>query len=275
MIALLVPALLALSGAEGPAQDELPELKTRFWELRDGGKKRAVVLVHGLQAQLLDAEKPHRPEPPDWLSPESAVVRALAEHGSVFGFSYSQNRKVQDVPAALLPCVEKLRADGYGEIALVGFSAGGLIVRQFVEDHPAAGVAKVVQVCAPNGGSELGKLDRAVRAGQEPFVRSLRKEERAAFSEERAKRGVRIPDGVEFVAVVGSLAGQGDGVLSRSSQWSPDLQEQGIPVAKLDTVHGLAMRSESCARTLCRLLVTPQPRWPKEGVEAARKEILD
>src|SRR5262245_50968302 len=68
MIALL---LLALA-----AQDELPELKTRFWELHDGGKKRAVVLVHGLQAQLLDAEKPHRCEPPSWLSPESAVVKA-------------------------------------------------------------------------------------------------------------------------------------------------------------------------------------------------------
>jgi len=267
MIALLLAAVLA--------QDELPELKIRFWELKEGGRKRAVVLVHGLQAQILDAAKPHRPEPPGWLSPESAVVQAFAEHGSVFGFSYSQNRKVQDVPATLLPCVEKLKADGFGEIALVGFSAGGLIVRQFVEDHPGAGVAKVIQVCAPNGGSELGKLDRAVRSGQEPFVRSLRKEDRAAFEEERAKRGVRIPDGVEFVSVVGSLAGSGDGVLSKPSQWTPDLQDQGIPVVKLDTAHGLAMRSESCARTLCRLLPTPQPRWPKEGVEAARTEILD
>jgi pimeloyl-ACP methyl ester carboxylesterase len=265
----MIAALIALSLLQ---EEPLPELKTRFWELRDGGKKRAVVLVHGLHARPFSEDKANAAEAPGWLDPESAVCKSLAGHGSVFGYSYSQNRKVQDIAPSLLPHVEKLKADGYAELVLVGFSAGALIVRHFVEDHPQAGVKKVIQVCPPNGGSALGKLERTVRGDQEVFVRSLRKEEREAVVKER---GAKVPDGVEFVVMLGSLAGQGDGVLSKDSQWPADLRAQGIPVVKVEAAHGLVMRLESCALTLCRLIATPQPRWSAEGVEAARKELLD
>jgi hypothetical protein len=269
---MIIAPLLALVLVQEPS---LPEVKTRFWELQGGGKARAVVLVPGLRAHVIHDEKANEPDPPDWLSSESAVCRALGDCGSVFAFAYSQNRKVQDVAPVLLPHVEKLKADGYLEIILVGFSAGGIIVRQFVEDYPKAGVGKVVQVCTPNAGSELGKLDRGVRESQEAFVRSLRKDEREAVLQDRSKKGVKIPDGVEFVVIIGSIAGGGDGVVSRSSQWPPDLREQGIPALKSDLTHSRAMRSDACARLLCRLVTTPQPRWSKEGVEAARKEFFD
>jgi pimeloyl-ACP methyl ester carboxylesterase len=264
---LLVATLLA--------QEELPGIKTRFWELKDAGKARAIVLVHGLSAHPFNESKANEALAPSWQSSESTICTMLAEHGSVFAFSYSQNRKVQDLASTLLPHVEKLKTDGFSEIVLVGFSAGGILVRTFVEDHPKAGVTKVVQVCPPNGGSGLGKLERAVRGDQEIFVRSLRTEEREACVRERAEKGLRIPDGVEFVVVVGSVAGSGDGVLSRSSQWPQELRDQGIPAVKVETAHGLAMRTEACSKTLCRLIVTPQPRWTQEGVQAARKEILD
>ena len=268
----MMHVLMALLLVQDPA---LPELKTRFWELKDGGKARAIVLVHGLRAQVFDEAKPNEAVSPEWQSSDSTVCRSLSQHGTVFGFAYSQNRKVQEIPASLLPHVRKLQADGYGEIVLIGFSAGALIARQFVEDHPEAGVRKVIQICPPNGGSELGKLDRAVRESQEVFVRSLRKEEREKILRERAEKGVRVPDGVEFVVVLGSVAGSGDCVVSREAQWTPDLRDQGIPVARIEQPHCFAMNTESCARMLCRLLTTPQPRWPKEGVEAARKEFLD
>ena len=51
---------------------------------------------------------------------------------------------------------------------LVGYSAGALIARYFVEDSPDYGVTKVIQVCAPNGGSGWGKLTAGVRQSQEP-----------------------------------------------------------------------------------------------------------
>lgn len=262
--ALLAVALLQ----EAP----LPELKSRFWELQDGGKERAVVLVHGLRARVV-GDKANEPEPTDWQSGDSGLCRALADHASVFAFAYSQNRKVQEIAPALLPHVEKLKTDGYADVVLVGFSAGGLVVRQFVEDHPKAGVRKVIQVCPPNGGSELGRLDRAVRGNQEAFVRSLRKEEREAWQSSRKE--VRIPEGVEFVVVIGSVAGSGDGVVSRASQWSPDLRNQGIPALKIDALHCGAMRSDACVKVLCGLVTRPQPRWSAEDVETARKQLLD
>jgi hypothetical protein len=268
----MINVLMALLLVQDPTP---PELKTRFWELKDGGKARAIVLVHGLRVQVFNEAKPNEAVSPEWQSSDSTVCRMLSKHGSVFGFSYSQNRKVQEIPPSLLPHILKLKADGYGEIVLVGFSAGALIARQFVEDHPEAGVRKVIQVCPPNGGSDLGKLDRAARESQEIFIRSLRKDERERILRERAEKGVKVPDGVEFVVVLGSVAGSGDCVVSREAQWTPDLRDQGIPVARIDLPHCFAMNTESCALTLCRLLTTPHPRWSKEGVEAARKEFLD
>jgi pimeloyl-ACP methyl ester carboxylesterase len=268
MILLLTACLLR----QGEAA---PELKTRFWELKDGGKERAVVLIHGVRAHPIDGDKPHEAISPSWQSPDSHVTRALGDQGSVFAFSYSQNRRVEEMPQQLLPHIERLRGGGYRDVALVGFSAGALVARQFVEDHPEAGVGKVIQVCPPNAGSDWGGLARAVREGQEPFIRSLREEDRAKFVRDRAERGVRIPDRVEFVVVLGSVGGGGDGVLGKATQWPPELQEQGIPVVKVGVLHGLAMRSETAARTYARLLTETQPRWDAEAVEAARREILE
>ena len=42
--------------------------------------------------------------------------------------------------AALADNIRRVRQLGYKEIILLGHSAGGVIVRQFVEDHPDAGV---------------------------------------------------------------------------------------------------------------------------------------
>jgi pimeloyl-ACP methyl ester carboxylesterase len=230
----MINLLMALLLVQDPAA---PELKTRFWELKEGGTARAIVLVHGLRVQVFDESKPNEALAPEWQNSDSTVVRSLSKHGTVFGFAYSQNRKVQEIPPSLLPHVRKLKADGYPEIVLVGFSAGALIARQFVEDHPDAGVRRVIQICPPNGGSDLGKLDRAARESQEVFIRSLRKEERETFLRERGEKGVKVPEGVEFVVVLGSVAGSGDGVVSRQAQWTSDLRDQGIPVARVELPH--------------------------------------
>ena len=67
----------------------------------------------------------------------------------------------------------RLRQAGYSEVILLGFSAGGVVARQFVEDNPAAGVTRVIQVCAPNLGSPLAKLKSSVGLAQESFLQSL------------------------------------------------------------------------------------------------------
>jgi pimeloyl-ACP methyl ester carboxylesterase len=178
--------------------------------------------------------------------------------------------EIADLPE-LRAGVGRLRQMGYREVVLVGHSAGGLVARRLVEDYPDAGVTKVVQVCAPNGGSGWARL-QAVRRNQKPFVQSLTKEDR-----HRALRGrldVGLPDGVEFVCLVGTMALTGDGVVSCRSQWTADLQEQGVPAVALAVDHLSVVRTALGAARVAELVRAPQPRWSQAQVAAARKALL-
>ena len=237
---------------------------------RTPDQQRAVVLLHGLRVQPFSSRKVRQADFQLWQAPQSRLVTALAAHADVYAFSYSQNECLEVIGAhpALREHVQALKAAGYQEIVLVGHSAGGLIARQLVEDHPDSGVTKVIQVCSPNGGSTLGKLKLGVCACQESFLDSLTKEGRRTSLAQRQDR--RIPEQVEFVCIVGqmnvdweadfgSLCGDGtdlrltyagvvcgDGVLSVESQWPADLQQQGIPAQPLQTAHFTAMFTGSC-----------------------------
>ena len=177
--------------------------------------------------------------------------------------------------AETAPHVAGLNKKGYEEVVLVGFSAGALVVRQFVEDYPDAGVTRVIQVSPPNAGSNWGKIARMVRESQEVFVRSLTEDARGKFLSERAEKDVRIPPKIEFVVVMGTLVGKGDTAVSLKSQWPEGLRKQGIPVYPINVVPSFAMRTKTCAELLSKLVSTPQPRWSKEEVEEAEGKILD
>jgi pimeloyl-ACP methyl ester carboxylesterase len=190
--------------------------------------------------------------------------------------------------------VRRLKAAGYQEIILVGHSAGGLLARYFVEDHPHAGVTKVIQVCSPNGGSTWGKFKLGVREVQEPFLNSLTKGQRRDALQQREDK--RIPEHIEFVCLVGQMnvgmdadlggligdsrelwltyhAACGDCILSIESQWPEDLQQQGIPAYPLPVAHFTAMFTRSAALRLAELVVQPQPRWTSTKVADAQRVI--
>src|SRR5207244_1641956 len=105
------------------------------------------------------------------------LVRTLAPEADIFAFTYSQTAAVTDIGElpALGEHVQRLQQAGYAEIVLVGFSAGAVLARQFVEDNPRTPVTRVIQVCAPNVGSPLARL-RAGGAIQKPFLESLTKQ---------------------------------------------------------------------------------------------------
>ena len=169
--------------------------------------------------------------------------------------------------------VNRLRAMGYREIVMIGHSAGALIARYFVEDNPGGGgVTKVIQVSPPNGGSSWGKRTGTVRQSQEIFLTSLTKESRQAALQQRMDKV--IPPEVQFVCVVGTVGTVGDGVVRADSQWTADLQRQGIPAIRLQTTHVTAMRSKTVALNLAALVKEPQPRWTMKQVVAARETIL-
>jgi hypothetical protein len=240
---------------------------------RSPGERRAVVLIQGLKPHPFSKDGVAAPTLRDWQKPGSALVKRLAADADVYAFCYGQTVAVDEIAThpALWGGTLRLHDMGYREVVLVGYSAGGVVARRLVEDYPDAGVTKVVQVCAPNAGSGWAKLN-AVRKNQKPFLESLTKEQRRR--ELRARRDVTIPDNVQFVCVVGTGAWAGDGVVATRSQWTADLQAQGIPAVTVATDHLSMVRSTAGDETIAEAVRTPQPRWTPARVAAARKAIL-
>jgi pimeloyl-ACP methyl ester carboxylesterase len=267
-----------------PAPDLVPPIDTRFVEVRPAlkeaftfqrsrGQTRAVVLVHGLMPHPFSNDGVNKAAFRDWQKVGSPLVETFARDADVFAFAYSQNVAVNQVAdaAGLEINIWRLSQLGYMEIVLVGHSAGGLIARQFVEDHPVSGVTKVIQVCAPNAGSSTAKIEAGVRKSQRVFLASLTKEARSDFLAKRTDK--KIPASVQFICVVGDAAGTGDYLVANSSQWSRDLQEQGIPAFPLRTTHFLVMRRKADAEKMAELIRDKQPRWDAEKVAATRKDL--
>jgi hypothetical protein len=242
--------------------------------VRTPGQPRAVILLHGLRIHPISDAGAWHAELSGWESPTSPLVKALGRDADVFAFGYAQHEPVEEVARepALRQHVASLRRAGYSDVVLVGYSAGALISRYLVEDDPACGVTKVIQVCAPNGGSNWGKLTAGVRQSQEPFLLSLTKESRQAAMRDRVDK--QIPPTVEFVCVVGAIGRAGDGFVRADCQWTPDLQRQGVPAVLLHTQHVGAMRSKTVAAKLADLIREPHPRWSPAQVEAGRQKIL-
>lgn len=278
---LLTAFILLAANPDLPAAVEVqfaqvaPERPDASYWSRSREQTRAVVLIHGLHAHFLSETHVFRPARSPWQEPASPLVQTLAKDADVYAFSYGQNVAVEHIAGLpqLRRGIGRLRDLGYREIIVVGHSAGGVIARRFVEDQPGSGVTKVVQVCAPNTGSSLGRVTAAVRKSQEPFLRSLSHEARQYDLKQR--EDLRIPAHVEFVCVVGSLFGfTGDGAVSSRFSWSDDLQKQGIPAVKIGAGHGAAMRSTKCCDMLSELVRLPQSRWGRDEVNLARPTIL-
>ena len=270
-------ALIALAVAALP-------IETRFVQVapapahaapgtRPPDKVRAVVLLHGLKPHPFSKENVAKASFHDWQLPDSVLVKHLAKEADVYAFAYAQTASVDEVAesADLVDAVRHLRQRGYREIALVGHSAGGVIARQFVEDNPRAGVTKVVQVCAPNGGSSWAHI-KAVRSNQVDFLLSLTKETRRKALSDRSDK--TIPEGVQFACVVANTLGIGDGFVHTRAQWTEDLQRQGVPAFPLSTTHWFALRGRKGAELVAELIREPLPRWDARKIAEARREIF-
>jgi pimeloyl-ACP methyl ester carboxylesterase len=253
---------------------------------------RAVVLIHGLRLHPFSGRGAARAEWHNWQKPDSLLVRTLGIESDVFAFAYSQDVALETIAEAraLHEGIWRLHEMGYREIVLVGHSAGGLVARQLVEDYPESGVTKVIQVCAPNGGSGWAWAHMAVRKNQGAFFTALSKKDREEALRERAVK--RIPASVEFACVVGLLhvplltpnevgeraAGgvlpPGDGLVSAACQWTPDLQEQGIPAVPLSAGHTSLLHGREGIEAVARLVRQRIGRWDEAAVAAARRRIF-
>jgi len=209
----------------------------------------------------------------DWQQESSALVKQLARDSDVFAFAYTQTAPADEVAETpdLSDSLRRVRLLGYAELVLVGYSAGGVIAREFVEDNPDAGVTKVVQVCAPNGGSGWASLPSLCKQ-QTQFLHSLTKQTRLRVLGARADR--QLPPQVEFVCLVGTGTRVGDGLVSKKSQWTDELQRQGVPAVPVNDTHWHVLHGKKGVELIASLVREPQSRWDAARVAAVRREIL-
>ncbi len=277
MSCLLHTVCLLVALADNPVEARFTQVAPTATDgaiRRSIGQTRAVVLIQGLHLHFLHHSEAARAELRPWQQPGSVLVRTLAKDADVFAFTYGQNAPVTDIAdlPALGASIQRLRLARYQEVVLIGFSAGGLVARQFVEDTPRCGVNRVIQVCAPNVGSPLARVRVGVGALQKPFMQSLTSQSRTNFLADRSDR--RIPNDVDFVCVVGNGLFFSDGVVSARSQWPEDLQGQGVPAVSLSTEHWAALRNERAAMVIAGLVRERQPRWDAAQVRAMRKRLF-
>jgi hypothetical protein len=240
---------------------------------RSPGQMRAVILIHGLQVHPISSLQVNKAAFKSWQKPRSVMVEALAKEADVFAFAYSENATLEEIVSAsgLREDVAKLKELGYGQIVLIGHSAGGLVARHFIEDYPDASVTKVVQICTPNTGASSANMDAGVRKNQRPFLHCLTKEGRAVCLLERADK--KVPPSVQFVCVIGDGMGSGDFLVSNASQWSKDLQDQGIPALALHTTHFTVMYSKAQAQKISEIVREDTPRWNEIQVASMKKSL--
>jgi hypothetical protein len=240
---------------------------------RSDKQTQAVVLIHGFYLHLKDKTVPKAAFRP-WQNADGPVVKELSKSADVFIFAYGQNAPVDGIvkQSQLSDNIAQLRKLGYQEIVLVGHSAGGLIARNFVEDYPDAGVTKVVQVCAPNGGSPLATLH--VPKSQQPFERCLSEDGRKECLKDRAAK--KIPEKIQFVCIVARSDAKAhtDGIVPCLNQWTADLQKQGIPAIGMIGGHREVVRDAKHAKALVAVICEPHPRWSAERIESAKKELF-
>jgi pimeloyl-ACP methyl ester carboxylesterase len=241
---------------------------------RSPGQGRVVLLIHGLKIHPLQGGLAARAEFHSWQESRSHLVKALGRDADVFALAYSQTADVETISRAsgLADAVEKMRFLGYHEIVLAGHSAGGILARLFIEDHPYAPVTKIVQICAPNLGSSWANAEAKLQKVQGPFLQSLTKPWRQNISRERRDR--LIPRRVQFVCVMGTMGPLGDGLVSCRSQWPEELQSQGVPVVRMATTHFVVMHTKKTADQLAGLIQRDHPRWGAREVEAARASVM-
>ncbi len=268
------------------------ELQTQFVQVhpvpgnasfrRTPGQERAVIVVHGMRLgpwRLKKGVEVHPIRLPNllyWQEPGSPTVKTLAGEGDVFAFAFGQDVSVDEVSRAplLATKIQELRKAGYKAVVLLGYSAGGVVCRQFVEDFPDAGVTKFVQICTPNGGTSWAKAQAAIAPpAQKKFFESLSPEARQESLRLRAAK--KIPSKVEFVCLIADGPLRSDGLLLWDSIWTTDLQNQGVPIHKVSGVnHSNIITTRKGLDVICALIREPQPRWNPQEVDRVRKTLF-
>ncbi|CAN5594554.1 hypothetical protein BH11PLA2_BH11PLA2_14810 [soil metagenome] len=229
-------------------------------------KTRAALLLPGLYPHPLRPEKALVPELHEWCEPGSNLVKDIGQEMDVYAFGYAQTVPLDVVSLSfgLRNTMNKLQEAGYKEIVLIGHSAGGIIARQYVEHFPKGGVTKIIQISAPNLGSDLADLKFGLPYTQVAFIKSIAPQPR------KDTIHLPIPKDLQFACVVCKYPRlPNDLMVGIDSQWPEDLRKQGIPAALVATNHIDAPKSALSAATIADLAKENLVRWTPEQTAKA------
>lgn len=235
---------------------------------------RAAILIHGMKLFPVRPQRANVAELHDWQEPTGELPKLLAPNFDVYAFAYAQIVPLDAVAHTpeLRAAVAQLRKKGYSEIVLIGHSCGGVIARQFVEAYPETGVTKVIQVAAPNLGSDLAFMNFGYHRIQSAIVESCRPPVRQAMIDKNRRL---IPPKVEFATVVCKIPSfDGDVLVWMDAAWPDDLQRQGIPATLIGINHFDAMKGPAGVKVIAELANEKLTRWSPEQVEQARKVLF-
>ena len=163
------------------------ECKRRFYCDGNTPKHNPVVLIHGLGGNYMDwidgnkkeardaILQKYREDDPDF--PEEWVYSY--NYGYDYQGNYNYEGDVRMVSRGLLETInrlskENLEAGGNGKVDLVGFSLGGIVIRQYfantigdldtTEDDYEHNIGKAILIATPNKGSLIMTLDQGINA---------------------------------------------------------------------------------------------------------------
>lgn len=161
---------VAAGRAAGATNPEGPPPGANDWSCRpDPARPRPVVLVHGLVTNMADNGTAASP----LLSNRGFCVFALNHSETPLFPGVYGGGPVRDGARELSDLVDRvLDATGAAQVDLVGFSAGGVVAREYLRVSGGSAVGALVTLGTPHSGTSLLGLDALLR-GAPALIRDL------------------------------------------------------------------------------------------------------
>jgi pimeloyl-ACP methyl ester carboxylesterase len=205
LCALLLPLLLQLSVIGASMVQSRPKSAGPLWWRAFGGEFLAALRIFWLQLPWATAKSdvcfpdPPRPTQP-WRVPVLLVhgyicnhrvwdkmARALHQAGHpVLAITLEPLfTSIDDYAPQIQQAVRQLQqATGAAQVALVGHSMGGLVIRSWLQHHGSADVARIITLGTPHQGTQMASWSPTTNAAQmawySPWLQALQASETAA-----------------------------------------------------------------------------------------------
>jgi pimeloyl-ACP methyl ester carboxylesterase len=206
LCALLLPLLLQLSVIGVSMLQSRPESAGALWWRAFGGEFVAALRIYWFQMPWAGASTAAScPDTPQATRPRRVPV--LLVHGYICNYRVWDKMaralhqaghpvlaitleplftSIDDYAAQIQQAVRQLQqASGATQVALVGHSMGGLVIRAWMRRHGSADVAKIITLGTPHQGTQMARCSPTTNAAQmawhNPWLQALQASETAAI----------------------------------------------------------------------------------------------